>query len=215
MATRRIVIDAHQPDPAAIAEAAAVLRAGGLVAFPTETVYGLGAPAMDEAAVRRVFAAKGRPESKPLIVHLSRAEQVEGVARCVPDLARELMTRFFPGPLTLVLPRHPQVPDVVTAGGDTVAVRMPDHAVARALIDCLGAPLAAPSANRSGARSAVSADEVLADLDGRIDLVLDAGPAPLRVPSTVLDLTSDPPRILRQGALPAAEIRKWVPDLVC
>lgn len=211
MQTKRVPVDPACPDPAAIREAAAILRDGGLVAFPTETVYGLGAVATNEAAVRRIFAAKGRPEGKPLIVHLSRREQVPLVARAVPAVARALMDRFFPGPLTLVLPRRPEVSDAVTAGGDTVAVRMPDHPVARALIEAVGMPLAAPSANRSGARSAVSAADVLADLDGRIEMVLDAGESPLRSPSTVLDLTSDPPRVLRQGAVPADKLREVTP----
>jgi L-threonylcarbamoyladenylate synthase len=186
-----------------------VLKAGGLVAFPTETVYGLGALATNEAAVRKIFSAKGRPEGKPLIVHLSRPDQIFQVVRYVPPVARVLMERFFPGPLTLVLPRHPDVPDAVTAGGDTVAVRMPDHPVARALIEAAGVPVAAPSANLSGARSSVSAEDVLADLDGRIEMVLDSGPAPLRQPSTVLDLTQDPPRILRQGATAADALREY------
>lgn len=207
MNTERVGVDAANPDPAAIAAAAAVLRAGGLVAFPTETVYGLGALAADGAAVRRIFDAKGRPEGKPLIVHLSRPEQVDLVARDVPPAAAFLMARYFPGPLTLVLPARPEVPDAVTAGGRTVAVRMPDHPVARALIEAAG-PIAAPSANLSGARSAVTADDVLADLGGRIEMVLDAGPSPLRVPSTVLDLTADPPRVLREGAITEAELRR-------
>ncbi|MBI3948532.1 MAG: threonylcarbamoyl-AMP synthase [Armatimonadetes bacterium] len=211
MSTRRLVVDPGHPDLAAILEAADVLRGGGLVAFPTETVYGLGARVTDEAAVRRIFAAKGRPEGKPLIVHVSRREQVSRVARDVPPAARALMARFFPGPLTLVLPRRPEIPDAVTAGGDTVAVRMPDHPVAQALIEALGEPVAAPSANRSGARSATTPEEVLDDLDGRIELVLDAGPAPLRQPSTVLDLTVEPARVLRQGAVPADALRRHVP----
>lgn len=213
VATRRVRVDPRHPDPAAIAEAAAVLRAGGLVAFPTETVYGLGALATNDTAVRRIFAAKGRPEGKPLIVHISRLEQVRQVARTVPAEAQALMARFFPGPLTLVLPRHPDVPESVTAGGDTVAVRMPDHPVARALIEAVGVPIAAPSANRSGARSAVTADDVLEDLDGRIEMVLDAGPAPLRQPSTVVDLTVCPPRVLRHGALPIEALRSVLPDV--
>ena len=212
MNTRRVKVDPRTPDAGAIAEAAAVMRAGGLVAFPTETVYGLGALATDDAAVRRIFAAKGRPEGKPLIVHVSRPEQVDGVAVNVPAVARVLMERFFPGPLALVLPRHPSVPDAVTAAGATVAVRMPVHAVARALIEAAG-PIAAPSANLSGARSSVSADDVLADLDGRIEMVLDAGPSPLLTPSTLLDLTVAPPRILRAGAIPAAAQRPIHPAL--
>ncbi|NLC58155.1 MAG: threonylcarbamoyl-AMP synthase [Armatimonadetes bacterium] len=211
--TRRLPVDRERPDPAVIAEAAAILRAGGVVAFPTETVYGLAAVITDDAAVRRVFAVKGRPEGKPLIAHLARVEQVALVARAVPPVARELMARFFPGPLTLVLPRRPELPDSVTAGGDTVAVRMPDHAVARALIEAVGVPLAAPSANRSGARSAVSADDVMADLGGRIELVLDAGPARLQVPSTVVDLTVEPPRVVRHGAVPAVALRPYLPNL--
>lgn len=210
MKTRRIVVDPREPDPAAIQDAAATLKAGGLVAFPTETVYGLGAVATDAAAVQHVFAAKGRPEEKPLIVHLSRQEQIHAVVRELPPIAQLLMEHFFPGPLTLVLRKHPSIPAVVTAGGDTVGVRMPDYPVARALIDAVGEPLAAPSANLSGKRSSISAEDVLADLEGRIDLVLDAGPSPLREPSTVLDLTVTPPRILRQGSLPADALRALI-----
>ncbi|MDH7571219.1 MAG: L-threonylcarbamoyladenylate synthase [Armatimonadota bacterium] len=212
MRTERVVVDRECPDPAAIAAAAAVLRGGGLVAFPTETVYGLGALAWDAVAVRRIFAAKGRPEGKPLIVHLSRAEQAVEVARHIPHAASLLMERFFPGPLTLVLPRQPRLPEAVTAGGDTVAVRLPDHAVARALIEAVG-PIAAPSANRSGERSAISAEDVLNDLAGRIEMVLDAGPSPLQRPSTVVDLTTDPPRVVREGAVPVQVLRAYLPNL--
>jgi L-threonylcarbamoyladenylate synthase len=198
-------IDGQASDAAAIAEAARVIRAGGLVAFPTETVYGLGADGLSETAVRRIFAAKGRPESKGLILHLSDPEQAREVAMVSPA-AERLMARFFPGPLTLVLPALSVVPTVTTGGGGTVALRMPDHAVARALIAAAGRPIAAPSANRSGAPAPRTATEVLVGLNGRFDLLLDAGPTPLGTPSTVLDLTQDPPRILREGAVTAEEI---------
>lgn len=211
MVTRVLLLDPARPNPDAIREAAEVIKTGGLVAFPTDTVYGLGAHLRDEAAMRRLFTAKGRPEGKPLIVHVCRVEQVFSVARQLPPKAHVLMRHFFPGPLTLVLPRHPQVSDVVTAGGDTVAVRMPAHPVALALIEAVGDPIVAPSANLSGARSATSAQQVLEDLEGRIEMVLDAGPAPLGQPSTVLDLTVEPPRILRAGALSAEALRAHVP----
>jgi L-threonylcarbamoyladenylate synthase len=190
-----------------IKQAAGVIRAGGLVAFPTETVYGLGADGLNESAVRRIFAAKGRPESKGLILHLSEPGQSEEVAEVSP-LARRLMAAFFPGPLTLVLPARPVVPAVTTGGGSTVAVRMPDHAVARALIAAAGRPIAAPSANLSGAPPPRTAAEVLTGLDGRFDLLLDAGPTPLGTPSTLLDLTQDPPQVLRQGAVSVEEVEK-------
>jgi L-threonylcarbamoyladenylate synthase len=210
MHTEVLPTDAERPDDDAVARAAAVLRRGGLVAFPTETVYGLGASALDAAAVARVFAAKGRPSNNPLIVHLAGAADAVRVCAAWPAAAARLAERFWPGPLTLVLPRRPELPDAVTAGGPTVAVRVPAHAVARALIAAAGGPVAAPSANRSGYLSPTRAEHVLAGLDGRIEMVLDAGAVPGGIESTVLDLTGDPPRLLRPGLLSPAEIEAVV-----
>jgi L-threonylcarbamoyladenylate synthase len=201
-------------DADAISRAAAVLRGGGLVAFPTETVYGLGANALDAAAVARIFAAKGRPSNNPLIVHVADAADVARVAASWPDAAARLAERFWPGPLTLVLPKRPDLPDAVTAGGVTVAVRVPAHPVARALIRAAGVPVAAPSANRSGYISPTQAEHVLRGLNGRIDMVLDAGPVPGGIESTVLDLTADPPRLLRPGLVSPAEIEAVIGPIV-
>jgi L-threonylcarbamoyladenylate synthase len=180
--------------------AAALLRAGGLVAFPTETVYGLGAHALDEQAVRRVFAAKGRPADNPLIVHVPSLEQVDAVARAVPEAARRLAERFWPGPLTLVLDARPEVPAVTRGGRDTVAVRVPAHDVALALLRACGIPVAAPSANRSGRPSPTTAAHVRADLGDAV-AVLDGGACALGVESTVVDARGPVPVVLREGAL--------------
>lgn len=196
-----LAVDPVCPEAAAIRRAAAVLRNGGLVAFPTETVYGLGANALVECAVQGIFAAKDRPAYDPLIVHLAGREWLSDVAAGVPPLACELADRFWPGPLTLVLPRHARIPSVVTAGGPTVAVRVPAHPVALALIRAAGVPVAAPSANRFGRLSPTQAAHVLDDLDGRIDLVLDGGPTPVGVESTVLSLAAPVPTILRPGGI--------------
>ena len=196
----------HPADAAGIAAAAAILRAGGLVAFPTETVYGLGAHALDAAAARGIFEAKGRPADDPLIVHLASAEGVDAVARLGPRAAL-LAQRFWPGPLTLVLPKRARVPPIVTAGLGTVAVRVPAHPVALALLESAELPIAAPSANLFGRPSPTRAEHVLADLDGRIDAVLDGGPTDVGVESTIVDLSSgDRPRLLRPGALAAEAI---------
>jgi len=211
--TQILQIDAQQPDSRLIRQAAAVLRSGGLVAFPTETVYGLGANALDAAAVRRIFAAKERPANNPLIAHIASDAQLEQVALAVPDLARQLMAQFWPGPLTLVLKRAPQIPPEVSLGRDTVALRMPAHSVAQALIAAAGVPVVAPSANRFSRPSATTAQHVLADLAGRVDLILDAGPTAIGVESTVLDLTQTPPRVLRPGGVTLDALRALIPDL--
>lgn len=203
--TRVVRVDAAAPDPALIAEAAHVLRSGGLVAFPTETVYGLGADALDEVAVGGVFEAKGRPAGNPLIVHVDTVGQARTVARWSPDASR-LAEAFWPGPLTLVLPRLPVVPDAVTAGGPTVAVRLPAHPVALALVRASGRPIAAPSANRSTRVSATTAAHVLDELDGRIDMVLDAGPTPGGLESTVIDLSTADLRVLRPGPVTPTDL---------
>lgn len=195
-------IDARNPDPRLIAEAAAVIQAGGLVAFPTETVYGLGADGLNPAAVARIFEAKERPLTDPLILHIADPEALPSLVRETPPSALELARRFWPGPLTLVLPKRPVVPDIVTAGLPTVAVRMPAHPVALALIRAAGTPIAAPSANRFARTSPTTAQHVQDDLGDRIDLILDAGPTPIGVESTVLDLTRPVPTILRPGGLP-------------
>lgn len=206
MKTEVIAIDSRRPQAAAVARAADVLRGAGLVAFPTETVYGLGANALDRAAVAKIFAAKGRPATNPLIVHVSSVEQVAEIAASWPPVAQLLAERFWPGPLTLVLEKHPNLPDIVTAGGKTVAARSPAHAVAQGLIRAAGLPIAAPSANLSTRVSPTRAEHVLRDLDGKIDLVLDGGPTPGGLESTVLDLTSSPPVLLRPGLIAPIEI---------
>lgn len=191
------------PDGRGLAEAAAILREGGLVAFPTETVYGLGADAGNGRAVAGIYAAKGRPSFNPLIVHLPGAEEVDRLAE-VPERARDLMAAFWPGPLTLVLPLREGAPlsPLVTAGLPSVALRAPAHPLARALLEAAGRPLAAPSANPSGRVSPTTAGHVLAGLAGRIDAVLDGGACAVGLESTILALGPGGPRLLRAGGLP-------------
>lgn len=188
--------------PENISRAAQTLQRGGLVAFPTETVYGLGCNALDEEAVKKIFTAKGRPSEDPLIIHLSSVEQLPRVCASVPEAAQTLAATFWPGPLTLILPKNEQVPYAVTAGLETVAVRVPNHPVAQSLLKACNLPIAAPSANRFGHTSPTLAEHVLQDLDGRIDIILDGGPASIGVESTVLDISTSPARILRPGGVP-------------
>jgi L-threonylcarbamoyladenylate synthase len=197
----RLVVDASRPDPAALDRAARVLKGGGLVALPTETFYGLGAHAFDPVAVGRIFEVKGRPADKPLLVLVDSLAMVERVAREVSDRARRLAARYWPGPLTLVLPAHPAVPAGLTAGTGTIGVRLSGHAVARALVAALGGPVTAPSANPHGGPSPRTADEVIAAIGTGLDLVLDAGATPGGPASTVLDLTKAVPAVLRPGAV--------------
>jgi L-threonylcarbamoyladenylate synthase len=190
-------------------EAARLLRDGRLVAFPTETVYGLGALALDPFAVRGIYAAKGRPAANPLIVHVEGVTQARALTTAWPAQAALLAAKFWPGPLTLVLPRASVVPDEIAAGGPTVALRVPSHPAARALLARAGAPLAAPSANRAEHVSPTTAAHVRADLDGRIDAIVDGGPCSLGIESTVLLLHPDgsaPPRLLRTGAISRGEL---------
>lgn len=190
-----------------IATAAAILRAGGLVAFPTETVYGLGANALDVRAVARIFDVKGRPRFDPLIVHVPDRAHAEALVTGFPPPAQQLADRFWPGPLTLVLPKTEVVPDLVTAGGSTVAIRVPDHPLALALLRASGVPIAAPSANLFGRVSPTTAAHVREQLGDQIDLILDGGPCRVGVESTVLQLTSDgPPRLLRPGGITLEEL---------
>jgi L-threonylcarbamoyladenylate synthase len=189
------------PDRDGLAVAAEALRAGRLVAFPTETVYGLGAAALDPAAVARIFAAKGRPGDNPLIVHLAAADALDRVVSRITPLARRLAAAFWPGPLTLVLDAAPVVPRITTGGLTTVAVRVPDHPVATALLAAADLPVAAPSANRSGRPSPTTAAHVVADLGVEVDVVLDGGPCPVGVESTVVDVRGDRPVVLRDGTI--------------
>jgi L-threonylcarbamoyladenylate synthase len=206
MHTDVIHINPARPEPSVISRAAEVLRNGGLVAFPTETVYGLGANALNEAAVAGIFAAKGRPAKNPVIVHVNDHRAAQELVAAWSDEAQVLAERFWPGPLSLVLPRQSHIPDVVTAGGPTVAIRIPRHPIARALIEASGVPLAAPSANRSNRISATTAEHVQRTLQGRVAMILDGGPTPGGLESTVLDLSGDSPRLLRPGLVTVLEI---------
>ena len=196
--------------PESLAWGAELLRAGELVAFPTETVYGLGANAFDSTAVRNIFAAKGRPADNPLIVHVWSREQLPDICD-VPPLAEKLMDAFWPGPLTLLMPRREKIPLVVTASLPTVAVRMPSHPVAAALLKVCNVPVAAPSANRSGKPSPTTAKHVLEDMDGRIPLILDGGDCDVGVESTVLDISGEVPCILRPGGVTKGMLETVLP----
>jgi L-threonylcarbamoyladenylate synthase len=207
-------VDPTRPDRDTIARAAERLRAGGLVAFPTETVYGLGAHALDRAAVLRLFSAKGRPADDPVIVHVDTIDRIDPLVTHVPDAALTLAARFWPGPLTLVMRRSSRVPDEVTAGLDTVAIRVPAHPVAATLLMAAGIPVAAPSANLFSRPSPTQAAHVLEDLHGRIDLILDGGPTMLGIESTVVDLSHETPTILRPGATTIEMLREVLPSIV-
>ena len=194
-----------------LSRAAEILLAGGLVAIPTETVYGLGASALDERAVARIFEVKGRPQDNPLILHVASAEDLDKWCRDIPAEARALTERFWPGPLTLVLKRRPSVPLRVTAGLDTVAVRCPDHPLTREVLRLAGVPVAAPSANLSGKPSTTTAEHCVHDLWGRIEAILDGGPCRVGVESTILDLSVSPPRVLRPGGVTLEQLRAVLP----
>ena len=196
-----IKVNPRYPQRRWLQKAATILRTGGLVAFPTETVYGLGADALDPAAVEKIFRAKQRPGWDPLIVHVRDLAMAEALVVDMPASFRQLASQFWPGPLTLVMKKNSCVPDAVTAGRPNVAVRMPRHPVAAMLLAEAGLPIAAPSANQFGRPSPTRAAHVVADLGERVDLILDAGPTPLGVESTVLDLTQSPPAILRPGGV--------------
>ena len=212
--TRVIQVDRERPDPAAIDEAAQAIRAGKLVVFPTETVYGLGAHALDASAVQKIFDAKERPATDPLIVHIAHIGQVNQCAASVPAGARKLGLAFWAGPLTIILPKKPSVPDLVTAGLPSVALRVPSHRVARALMEMAGVPVAAPSANRFSRPSPTTAQHVLDDLDGRVDLILDGGPTDIGLESTIVDFSVDPPVLRRPGGITFEQIHSLVPEVI-
>ena len=187
--------------------AARIIQVGGLVGIPTETVYGLGANGLDPEAVARIFKAKGRPQDNPLILHIPDAAWLERYCQDIPESAWRLARRFWPGPLTMILRRKPVVPDVVTAGLDTVGMRCPAHSVCRAVIQAAGVPIAAPSGNTSGRPSPTTAQHMLDDMEGKIDAILDGGDCQVGVESTIIDLTCVPPRLLRPGGIPLEQLR--------
>lgn len=197
-----------------VSAAAEILRRGGIVAFATETVFGLGADATNESALQKLFQAKGRPSDNPLIVHVAEVNRWPLVARSMPTVAAQLLQAFSPGPLTVVLPKQDSISAIVTAGLDTVGVRIPKHSQAQQLLSLAGVPIAAPSANRSGLPSATTWQTVLEDLDGRIDAVLRGSTCEIGIESTVVDCASDPPRLLRPGMISLAELQSVVPDVV-
>lgn len=206
MVTQVIKIDINNTDKEKLNVAAEALREGKIVAFPTETVYGLGANALNPAAVEKIFIAKGRPSDNPLIVHIADKEKVFELAEKIPQKATVLMDKLWPGPLTLVFEKSSVIPAIITAGLNTVGVRMPEHPVARELIRLAGIPVAAPSANVSGKPSTTTAQHVLDDLDGKIEIIVDAGSSRVGLESTVLDVTVEPPMLLRPGGITPKQI---------
>lgn len=219
METKIVAIDAKEPQPERIKEAARIIQKGGLVAFPTETVYGLGGDALDPEAAQKIYAAKGRPSDNPLIAHIADFGELPVLAAEVPDTARTLMRLYWPGPLTLIFKKTETVPFATTGGLETVAVRMPSHPVARELIRAAGTPIAAPSANRSGRPSPTKASHVREDLDGHIDMLLDGGEVGIGLESTIIDVSSLEPVLLRPGFVSEemlkAVLKRFAVDAAC
>ena len=201
METKVVIIDRALIRDDQLLEGAAILRKGGLVAFPTETVYGLGANALDPEAAKKIYAAKGRPSDNPLIAHIGQRSDLEVLVKEIPEAGRKLMKAYWPGPLTLIFPKSSAVPYETTGGLDTVAVRMPSDLVAKRLIELAGVPVAAPSANTSGRPSPTTADHVYEDMNGRIEMIVDGGPVGIGVESTIVDVTGSVPMLLRPGAV--------------
>lgn len=208
---KKINIDSFSRED--LKEAALFIREGKLVAFPTETVYGLGGNAYDSTASARIYAAKGRPSDNPLIVHISEFSEIKPLVKEVPDVAKALSDRFWPGPLTMILEKSDSIPKETTGGLDTVAIRMPSHAIANMLIKEAGVPIAAPSANASGRPSTTKAEHVIEDLSGRIDMIIDGGSADIGLESTIVDLTVKPALILRPGYITIEMLREVIPDI--
>lgn len=213
MKTKIIKIDKENFKKEDLNDAAEIIKNGGIVAFPTETVYGLGANGLDEEAVKKIYLAKGRPSDNPLILHIGEISQLKELVEDVSDLALKCIKRFWPGPLTIILKRKEIVPDIITAGLDTVAVRMPENTIARTLINLSGVPIAAPSANLSGKPSPTSGAHVIQDMQGKIDMIIDGGNTGIGLESTVLDLSSDIPTILRPGGVTFEELQKIIPEV--
>lgn len=208
MKTEIIKINSLIPDELKIKKAGLIIKKGGLVAFPTETVYGLGANALDEQAVKKIFLAKGRPQDNPIIVHVSKIRQLNGLVKNVSIEAKALMDTFWPGPLTIIMEKSEMIPDAVTCGLETVAIRMPKHKIAKRIIDYADCPIAAPSANLSGKPSPTEAKHVIEDLFGKIDLIVDGGKVNIGIESTVIDITTIPLTILRPGMISKDQIIK-------
>ena len=209
---KTLLLKAESANTAAIA--ANIIQNGGLVAIPTETVYGLGANGLDPAAVAKIFEAKGRPQDNPLILHVANTRQIENFCHSIPESAYRLAEKFWPGPLTMVLPARDTVPKCTTAGLPTVAVRCPDNAVTREIIRLSGCPIAAPSANISGKPSTTTAEHVMHDHNGKIEAVVDGGPCRVGLESTIVDLTEDRPRLLRPGGITPEQLREVLGDLI-
>ena len=207
MAESTLILHVDSPDAPEIGTVAEILKNGGTAAIPTETVYGLAANALSAEAAAKIFVAKGRPADNPLIVHISDISQMGDIVSEIPENAKKLAESFWPGPLTIILPKQPHIPDVVTAGLDTVAVRMPSHPIAHALIEQAGIPLAAPSANRSGRPSPTSWRHCVEDLDGRVDAILCADDSDIGVESTVITLATPVPKVLRPGGITVEQLR--------
>jgi L-threonylcarbamoyladenylate synthase len=208
-----IKVNPDEPDIVKIRKAATIIREGGLVAFPTETVYGLGANALNEEAVNKIFRIKKRPSSDPIIVHISEMDELETVVKSTPELAYKLAERFWPGPLTMIMQRSDNIPSNVSAGLLTVAVRMPSHRISVALIRESGVPIAAPSANIFSRPSSTRAQHIIDDFSDSVDMIIDGGDSTIGLESTVLDLTSDPPVLLRPGGTPMEALKQVIPNL--
>ena len=214
MITEKLVVKSVEESTEQIARAAEIIKNGGLVAMPTETVYGLAANALNEEAVSNIFAAKGRPQDNPLIVHISNIAMISNLVTNIPEIAKKCIDIFWPGPFTAILPKSDIIPNSVCAGLETVAIRMPSNPIALALIEQSGVPLAAPSANISGSPSPTTAAHVLLDLDGKIDAAIIAEKSAVGVESTVVTFTENPPRLLRPGGITAEQLREIIPNLV-